>query len=141
MTFEEFRKMINRKWSFFHAFISAKKRESLAGEIRAQLLREARTNATYYPQIRTKELWKSIRTFQQAKGRAFDIGLTAGSEIGSGFQSRPRGAYYAIFVEKGTSRMAPRFYLERAFDKVDQTVPNRIKRYMRAYLEDPKYYG
>ena len=141
MSFEEFRVMINRKWTFFHAFISGKKRKSLAGEIREQLLREARTNATHYPKRRTWELYKSIRTTQQVTGRKFDIGLTAGSDKGSGWKSRPRGAFYAIYVEKGTSKMRGRFYLERAFDKVNRTVPKRIARYMRLYLQDPKYYG
>ena len=148
MSFEEFRVMINRKWTFFHSFVSGKKRKSLAGEIREQLLRQARINATHYPKIRTKELWKSIRTTGQSTiysdmvtRKKFDIVLTAGSDKGSGWKSRPRGAFYAIYVEKGTSKMRGRFYLERAFDKVNRTVPKRIARYMRLYLQDPKYYG
>ena len=123
--------MLHRKAVHMLSWKANKKRESLAGEIRSEYLKEARTNATYYPRIRTKELYKSILWIQKHEPSKLAITLQAGNDV----------AYYAIFVEEGTSRMAPRRYLQRAFDKVNQTVPGKILKYMRAYLEDPKYYG
>ena len=127
MSFKEFQEMLRKK-----AANTQKSVEGVAEQIRRQLVRNARRNATRYPKRRTGNLYDSIMATVKPTSETLDIKLTAGNEV----------AYYALFVEKGTSRgIAPRFYLQRAFDKVNETIPKRLSLYLRTYLEDPSYYG
>ena len=105
--------------------------EKVAEQIRRLMYQQARKNATTYPKRRTGELYNSIRAFIRPGRDRLNIGLTAGNQK----------AFYAGFVESGTKRISPRFYLKRANDKFAPLLSDRLKVYLRLYIENPKYYG
>tara|TARA_R100000231_G_scaffold139107_1_gene119262 strand:+ start:183 stop:593 length:411 start_codon:yes stop_codon:yes gene_type:complete len=127
--FDQFVDLMNRKH-----LNTRKTFERLAVRVRRQLSYEAKKNATTYPRRRTGELYKSIKATVKPTQDEFLISLTAGNE----------SAFYARFVELGTSgkgSMAPRYYLRRAFEKVNNFVPNDLRKYLGLYLRDPDFYG
>ena len=105
--------------------------EKLAVRVRRQLSYEAKKNATTFPRRRTSELYKSIIATLKPTQDELNITLSAGNET----------AYYARFVELGTVKMEPRFYLKRAYSKVNNFLPKDLKRYLGMYLRDPDFYG
>ena len=126
MRFVEFVNMLHKKHRYTQRTF-----ERLGNRIRKQLQYEAKKNATTYPRRRTGELYKSIKAHIRPAREELKIDLTAGNEI----------AFYAKYVEGGTIRMAPRFYLKRAFDKVESVVPEHLRSYFGMYLENPRFYG
>jgi HK97 gp10 family phage protein len=105
--------------------------EKLAVRVRRQLSYEAKKNATTFPRRRTSELYKSIIATLKPTQDELNITLSAGNEV----------AYYARFVELGTVKMQPRFYLKRAYSKVNEFLPKDLKRYLGMYLRNPDFYG
>ena len=126
LTLSEFSRLMREK-----SFRTQESIEKIAEQIRRLLYQQARKNATTYPKRRTGELYKSIQAFIRPGRSALKIGLTAGNET----------AFYAGFVEGGTRRMAPRYYLKRANDKIAPKLSDQLKLYLRLYVENPKYYG
>ena len=127
LTYKAFEDMLRQK-----AFNTQKSIENVAKHIQQQLQRRARKNATRYPKRITGNLYDSIIATVKPTTDSLDISLTAGNEV----------AYYALFVEKGTSRgIAPRYYLQRAFDSVNEKIPQKLSAFLRLYLQNPKYYG
>jgi HK97 gp10 family phage protein len=105
--------------------------EKLSVRVRRQLSYEAKKNATTFPRRRTSELYKSIIATLKPTQNELNITLSAGNEV----------AYYARFVELGTVKMQPRFYLKRAYSKVNEFLPKDLKRYLGMYLRNPDFYG
>jgi hypothetical protein len=127
MKFTEFVNMLHDKHRYTQRTF-----ERLGNRIRKQLQYEAKKNATTYPKRRTGELYKSIKAQVRPTRDELKINLTAGNS----------SAYYALFVEKGTRRgLQGRFYLKRAYDKVNHVIPNDLKDYFGLYLENPRFYG
>ena len=126
LSFPQFIDMLNQK----HAY-TQKTFEKLAVRVRRQLSYEAKKNATTFPRRRTSELYKSIVATLRPTQDELNITLQAGNEI----------AYYARYVELGTTRMQPRFYLKRAYEKVNSVLPNELKRYLGLYLRNLDFYG
>ena len=104
--------------------------EKLAVRVRRQLSYEAKKNATTFPRRRTSELYKSIIATLKPTQDELNITLSAGNET----------AYYARFVELGTVKMEPRFYLKRAYSKVNEFLPKDLKQYLGMYLRNPDFY-
>ena len=126
MSLSEFSRLMREK-----SFRTQDSVEKIAEVIRRMLYRQARKNATTYPKRRTWELYKSIQAFIRPTRDALTVGLTAGNET----------AFYAKFVEEGTRRMMPRYYLKRANEKINPLLSDRLRLYLRLYIKNPKYYG
>ena len=85
-----------------------------------QMERDAKINATTYPRVRTGRLRSSINGFTTMKMGESRVFLMAGGRVGGSEVN------YARFVEHGTSRIAPRRYLGRSFDKELKRLPDRL---------------
>ena len=93
-------------------------------EVKSKLLEEARLNATIYPRRISGDLFNSIKVGDTIVDNKYRLFLQAGDQK----------VNYAGFVEFGTSRMAPRLYLSKAYSKIDNDLPGRLKKFINLYL-------
>ena len=93
-------------------------------EVKSRLLEEARLNATIYPRRISGDLYNSIKVGDTIVDNRYRLFLQAGDQK----------VNYAGFVEFGTNRMAPRLYLTKAYSKIDNDLPQRLKKFISLYL-------
>ena len=99
--------------------------EKAGKEIRNQLFRKTRKNATVYPKRITGELYRSIRANLNTTSEGLKIDLTSGNNT----------AFYARFVEKKTK------FMFRASASINKSLPEKLRLYVKLYIKDPKFYG
>ncbi|QDP50721.1 MAG: hypothetical protein Unbinned627contig1001_38 [Prokaryotic dsDNA virus sp.] len=75
---------------------------------------EAKRNATDYPRVRTGRLRSSITGLVDTKNARPRMLLVAGGN------TKGAPVNYAKFVEFGTKRMRPRFFMGRAMQKIER---------------------
>ena len=91
--------------------------------------REAKKNATTYPRVRTGMLRASITSVVDGSGGRFRARLVAGGDGGVD------PVQYARYVEFGTSRMAPRFFMKRGFQTSLKKAPKALKEILSLSLQ------
>jgi HK97 gp10 family phage protein len=95
--------------------------------------REAKTNATDYPRVRTGRLRSSITGLVDAKDGRPRVLLRAGGNTNGA------PVNYAQYVEFGTKYMRPRLFLGRAIQKVQQNeIPKDLKNLLRVALQEDR---
>ena len=91
--------------------------------------REAKINATDFPQVRTGRLRSSITAIVDAEGGRMRALLRAGGNSGGD------PVNYARYVEFGTRKMSPRLFMGRAVDTVSKTIPKDLREVLSMSLE------
>ena len=91
--------------------------------------REAKINATDFPQVRTGRLRSSITAIVDAEGGRMRALLRAGGNSGGD------PVNYARYVEFGTRKMSPRLFMGRAVDTVSKNIPKDLREVLSMSLE------
>ena len=91
--------------------------------------REAKINATDFPQVRTGRLRSSITAIVHAAGGRMRARLRAGGNSGGD------PVNYARYVEFGTRKMSPRLFMGRAVDTVSKNIPKDLREVLSMSLE------
>ena len=86
---------------------------------------QAIKNAHVYPKKRTGLLVSSIQGYPVDFGREQTIYVFADTDI----------AYYAEFVESGTSRMKPRLYIKRAIERIEPSFQKQAEKLLQKALK------
>ena len=95
--------------------------------------RQAKINATDFPQVRTGRLRSSITGLFDTKGGRPRVLLRAGGDTGGA------PVNYAQYVEFGTKHMRPRLFIGRAMQMIVETgAPKELSNLLKIALNEAK---